>query len=190
MRKIILQEFVTLDGYAAGLDGNTKFFEFLQGEAGKAVDEVLYDFIGTLDGILLGANTYRMFVEYWPDVDPAKEIVAERLNRTPKYVFSQHLPDAPWGKWEPAKLIREEPVEFLRKLKAGDGKDFVIWGSLKLAQSLMKSDVIDEYQFRVCPSALGNGLPVFTAAMDDFELIETRAFDSGVVMLNYRRVAR
>ncbi len=65
MRKIVFQEFVTIDGFAAGQDGKTSFVDFLVAEGGKEVDKDMLHFIGTIDMILLGAVTYSMFVNYW-----------------------------------------------------------------------------------------------------------------------------
>jgi predicted NUDIX family phosphoesterase len=64
MRRLILQEFVSIDGYAADEQGSTSFFEFLTGENDREIDTDLLAFIKTIDTILLGANTYKMFINY------------------------------------------------------------------------------------------------------------------------------
>jgi len=97
MRKLILQEWVSLDGYVADRNGSTDFFSSPKYNEGS--DEDLLSFMDRIDTILLGANTYKMFSEYWPDIDPNVELIANRLNETTKLVFSKTLPDAPWGKW-------------------------------------------------------------------------------------------
>lgn len=106
MKKIILQEFITIDGFAADQYGNISFFDFLQGEGGKEVDEDFLQFIGTIDTILPGAETYRLFAGFWPTATTDTEIVADALNATPKIVFSKTLNKNPWGNREDAKLIK------------------------------------------------------------------------------------
>lgn len=187
MRKVILQEFVTIDGFAADKKGTTSFFDFIQGEEGKEVDMDLLKFIDTIDIILLGANTYSMFVEFWPSATTKEEIVADKLNAIPKIVFSKSLNKAPWGKWKPAKLVKTDAAEEIIQLKRHNGKNMVLWGSISLAQSLMKEGVIDEYQLRICPVALGEGRPLFPEGIStlNMELLETKAYDNGVVFLRY-----
>lgn len=184
MRKLILQEFVTVDGYAADIDGKTTFFESLSAEGGQDVDEDLLQFIGTIDTILMGANTYRMFVDYWPAATTDQETVADALNGTPKMVFSTTLDEAPWGKWEKAKVVKTNASEEIKTLKQQPGKDMVLWGSIALAQSLLNDGLIDEIQLRVCPTALGNGIKLFSENVN-LKLIDTKIYDVGVIMLRY-----
>lgn len=185
MRKLILQEFVSVDGYAADSNGKTTFFESLNGNGGSEVDDDLLHFITTIDTILLGANTYRMFVEYWPTATIDQERVADALNQTPKVVFSSTLEEALWGKWEPARLVKTSASEEVKKLKQQPGKDLVIWGSVSLAQSLLADGLIDEIQLRVCPTALGRGLPLFAGVLP-LQLMETKVYPSvGLVLARY-----
>src|SRR5688500_5879360 len=103
MRKVIFQEFLSLDGYAADKDNSTKFFE--DPKFAEVSDEDLLEEMNRFDAILLGANTYKMFVDYWPDVDTREQIVADKLNSIPKIVFSSTIKNAPWGKWQPATVV-------------------------------------------------------------------------------------
>lgn len=188
MRKLILQEFVSLDGYAADKDGTTAFFESLTGEVAKDMDQVLLKFIEDIDIILLGANTYKMFVDFWPDATNDQEIVADALNKTPKIVFSKSIDKAPWGKWEEAKVVKTDASEEIKKLKQMPGNDMVLWGSISLAQSLLKDNLIDEVQLRVCPVILGEGKSLFPKDIDstDLKLTETEVYNTGVTLLSYK----
>jgi dihydrofolate reductase len=188
MRKLILQEFVSLDGFAADAEGTTSFFESLTGEKGREVDEDLLRFIGTIDTILLGANTYTMFVDFWPNATNEEQLVADALNKTDKIVFSKRIIQAPWGKWPQAKVIPTSASEHIKKMKQQPGKDMVLWGSISLAQSLMKDDVIDEIQLRICPIVLGKGRSLFSEdiASIDLTLNETKVYQCGVIMLSYK----
>lgn len=181
MRKLILQEFVSLDGFAADAQGTTQFFE-QKGDFSKDIDEDLLQFIKSIDTILLGANTYRMFVDFWPTATTDQEIVVDELNKRPKLVFSNSLKTVQWGKWDNASVVSGDAATAVRKLKQQPGKDMVLWGSLSLAQSLIQAGVIDEVQLRVLPKALGAGKPLFTAPMN-LKLKDTRTYDSGVVYM-------
>jgi dihydrofolate reductase len=97
MRKVILEEWVTLDGYAADRDGNLDFFP--SSDTDKFSDRDQLAFLDTVDTILLGRKTYELFVDYWPTATADKEIIADRLNELPKIVFSNTLTEAPWGTW-------------------------------------------------------------------------------------------
>ncbi len=186
MRKVILQEFLTIDGFAAGPNGELDFFDSFAGD--KELDEDLLRFIDTVDTILLGGATYRMFVEFWPTPASENELVADKLNATPKLVFSRTLDRAPWGKWEEATVISSSAAEEITRLKRQPGKNMVLWGSMRLAQSLMKEGVIDEYQLRVCPILLGNGRRLFPEHMSTPEMktLETKTYGSGLVLLRYQ----
>lgn len=139
------------------------------------------------DSILLGANTYKMFVDFWPQVDSNQEIVADKLNSIPKFVFSKTLSEAPWGKWPAATLISDDAVTAIRKMKEQSGRDMVLWGSISLAQDLMKTDLIDEYQLRIVPVFLGGGSLLFTERNQlDLSLIQSKTYSSGLLLVHYR----
>ena len=189
MRKVVVQEFVTLDGFAAGPSGE---LDFIQGTStadptsGALVDDQLA-FISTLDSILLGAVTYRMFSEYWPEQTVETQGIADALNSTPKVVFSKTLESAPWGDWEPARVVSGSASEEVRRLKEEDGGAMVVWGSLTLAESLMRDDLVDEYRLWVCPVVLGRGKRLFADLLDErwLKLVETKTYD-GMVATRYQ----
>lgn len=184
MRKLILQEWITLNGYAADEKGTTSFFE--KPELNERSDDDLYNFMDRIDTILLGANTYKMFVTYWPEAEKEEEIMADRLNATPKIVFSRSLTEAPWGKWESATIVAGDAAEEIKKLKSKPGKDMVLWGSISLAQSLIKANLIDEYQLRICPTFLSSGRALFNDIDNtDLQLVETKQYSSGLLFTRY-----
>lgn len=185
MRQLIFQEFLSLDGYAADENNSTSFFESpeLAGES----DEDLLKEMQRFDTILLGANTYKMFVDFWPTATTDEQVVADKLNSIPKIVFSKTLKSAPWGKWEPAKLVQEDAVTTIAALKKQPGKDMVLWGSISLAQALMRANLIDEYQFRIVPVLLGSGMPLFSkAGAANLQLTNTKTYPSGLLLVSYR----
>lgn len=186
MRQLIFQEFLSLDGYAADRNHSTSFFE--GPEFAATSDEDLLAEMDRFDTILLGANTYKMFVDFWPTATNDEQIVADKLNSIPKVVFSKTLQSAPWGKWQPAKIIAGDAVEAVKEMKSQPGKDMVLWGSISLAQDLMKANVIDEYQFRIVHVLVGAGIPLFSKAGEaNLELTGSKTYSSGLLYASYRR---
>ena len=184
MRKLIFQEFLSLDGYAADKDQSTKFFE--APEYAEESDDDLLKEMDRFDTILLGANTYRMFVDYWPAIDSSEQIVADKLNSIPKIVFSRTLKTAPWGKWPAAGIVAEDAVGAIKKMKQEAGKDIVLWGSISLAQDIMKANIIDEYQLRIVPVILGGGTRLFDERDQlDLKLTKNKSYPSGLLLACY-----
>jgi dihydrofolate reductase len=187
MRKVILQEFVTLDGLAAGPNDSVAFVPAsTQGD--QSFGQRQLRFMDSIDLILLGRVTYTMFAGHWPKVTSGEDKpFADKLNAIPKMVFSRSLDRAPWGSWDDATIVKTSAAKEVAKLKKGSGKDMVIWGSISLAQSLMNEALIDEYQLVVCPVVLGGGKPLFRDKVDAFDmrLLKATSFDRGAVLLAY-----
>jgi dihydrofolate reductase len=187
MRKIILEEWLSLDGFVADKNDQLDFFTALGKEANKYSDEEQLKFMDGIDTILLGRKTYELFYQFWPTATTDMEVIADRLNETKKIVFSNSIKKAPWGKWPDAEIANGSATDQVRKLKMQNGKDIVLWGSISLAQSLIKENLIDEYHIQLCPTVVGGGRPLF--ANDIYiklDLFETRRYETGVVFLKYR----
>lgn len=174
--------FVSLDGFISGPKGELDWF-IVNHDLDADADE----FLNTVDTMLLGSATYKLFYDFLPNAAVQDDIIADKLNGMHKIVFSKTLHEAPWGKWEPAKIIRGGVAEEIKKLKSGPGKDLVIWGEAKLAQSFIDLKLIDEYRLLVCPVILGNGKPLFKAgiARQNLELADKKLFHSGIIRTNY-----
>jgi dihydrofolate reductase len=100
MRNVILQEFVTLDGLAAGPNDSVDFVP-ASTRGDQAFGREQLALMDSIDAILLGRVTYQMFAGYWPQVTEGDDkLFADKINATPKIVFSNSLEQAPWGKWE------------------------------------------------------------------------------------------
>lgn len=185
MKRVILQEWLSLDGFAADQDGKLDFFP--ASEADRSFDRDQLRFLDRVDTMLLGRRTYELFVDFWPTATTDKEIIADRLNTLTKLVFSNTLKAAPWGKWPPAQVVRGDAVKEIRRLKAQDGDHMVLWGSLSLAQSLIAADLIDEYHLQICPSLVGGGRPLFPSLESHarLERVDVRTYDTGVVFVHY-----
>ena len=186
MRKLILEEWVSLDGHVTDKDGQLDFFTSLTPEQNKYSDLDQLKFLETVDTILLGRKTYELFVDFWPTATTDKEAIADKLNETKKIVFSNTLTQAPWGKWPEAEIINGEATTAIKKLKSLAGKDMVMWGSISLAQSMMEENLVDEYHIQLCPVITGGGRNLFTQInFKKLKLTEIRQYDTGTVFLNY-----
>lgn len=188
MRKLILEEWISLDGYVTDKNGQLDFFTNLTPEQNKYSDADQLRFLETVDTILLGRKTYELFVDFWPDATTDKEVIADKLNGIKKIVFSNTLKKAPWGKWPDAEIISENAPGAIRKLKLQPGKNMVMWGSISVAQTLMNENLIDGYHLQLCPVLNSGGRKLFTEHMDPtkLNLIEVRQYDTGTVFLNYQ----
>jgi dihydrofolate reductase len=183
MRRLIFQEYVTLDGYAAGLDGGLEFFDSVAEEA----DADNLELLENVDTMLLGAETYRLFAGFWPTEASAGQPIAPKLNALRLVVMSRTLQSAPWGDYEPGMVVRD--LDAVRELKAeGEGKDIIMWGSITLFQSLLLAGLVDEVQLRICPVLLGAGKSAFPSggALVNLELLEARTWAQGGVLVRYR----
>lgn len=191
MRKVIVQEFTTIDGFAAGPNGEIDFiaeFAATDPTAGEHVEDQLR-FLDTIDTILLGAVTYHMFAEYWPSQTTDTELIADVLNATPKVVFSRRIETAPWGTWEPAQVVSGSAIEEVRRLRQGRGKNMVLWGSLSLAESLMNEGLVDEYRLWVCAVLLGQGRRLLTNSdTRGMRWLETKPYGDSVVSLRFEPI--
>jgi len=184
MRKLIVQQWVTVDNVAAEEDGG---LSFVSGEPFSDTDTSafkanLMGFIDSVDTMLLGANTYAQSRDYWPTADEQGEY-GKKLNSLTKVVASSTLDDAPWGDF-PAATVTRNPVATVRELKEQRGKDLWLWGSLTLMHSLLDAGVVDEVRMLVCPASRGTGTRIFEDSQD-LKLIEATAFENGVALLRY-----
>jgi dihydrofolate reductase len=184
MRRLIVQQWVTVDSIAAEEDGG---LSFVSGESFGETDQSpfkvsLMGFIDSVDTMILGANTYRQTVGYWPHATEQGEY-GHKLNSLAKVVASSTLEDAPWGDFSAATVTRD-PVATILELKAQPGKDLWLWGSLTLMQSLLDAGVVDEVQMRVTPTSRGKGRRIFEDRQD-LDLLEATGFDNGIVLLRY-----
>ena len=184
MGRLTVEQIVSVDGYAAEADGGIGFM--------RAVDEVVSNdadqlaFIEGVDAILLGANTYRMFADYWPKADPKVERMAEPINSLPKFVVTNTLQRAPWGDGE-IEILRGDGARSASALKERF-KGIVVWGSLTLADSLFDAGLVDELRLRIVPVLIGEGRSFTPASLGERRLAldHVVSHPTGHVGLTYR----
>jgi len=181
MRKILVFLMTSLDGYIAGPDDEIDW-HVTDAEFNQFADEQ----IQTVDGIVFGRRTYEGMASYWPtpaaiEADP---IIANLMNTMPKIVFSTTLDSADWHN---TRLIKDNIVEEVTRLKQQPGKDLIIFGSSNLATSLLDLGLIDEIRIMVSPVLLGSGKSLFEGAKQrvKLKLLSTRVFAVGNVLHIY-----
>jgi dihydrofolate reductase len=184
MRKLIVQQWVTVDNIAAEEDGGLSFVsgEPFDDNVESPFKSAVMGFIDSVDTMILGANTYNMSKGYWPYADDQGEY-GRKLNSLTKFVASSKLDDAPWGDF-PAATVTRDPAATVRELKERSGKDIWLWGSLALMRSLLDAGLVDEVRMLVCPTSRGGGTRLFEDRRA-LKLVEATGFDSGVALLRY-----
>ena len=190
MRNVVLFMHISLDGFAAGPNGELDWMSY-----DEELEKYAEGIVNTVGSPLYGRVTYQMMESYWPTVlkNPAAtshEIAHARwLENVEKVVFSKSLAKAVWNN---TRLIKDDIVEEVSKLKQQPGKDLVIFGSPGLAHSFMELDLIDEYQLTLNPVLLGSGIPIFEKikSKTDLKLLEAKTLNSGVLGLHYGTLRR
>ncbi|MFD1776944.1 dihydrofolate reductase family protein [Paenibacillus rhizophilus] len=183
MRKVVVFNNISIDGHYAGPGGDIGWF-IHDPEVDKAAHEMMNP-----DTVLFGRATYQMFESYWPHVannpnaPEGARMMANELNQMTKVVFSTTLQEV---NWENSKLLSGNLAEEVRRLKEGEGADITIFGSGSIVQQLAEEGLIDEYLLVLTPVVIGNGKLLFKEATQmKLELLETRSFSSGIVLLHY-----
>ncbi len=188
MRKIIVTEFITLDGVIESPGGNETphphggwQFKYNSPEGGKyKVDE-----LASVDALLLGKNTYEIFAGFWPGQKGAG--FADPINRMPKYVVSRSLQKVDWSN---SHILRDVAKD-VTSLKNSDGGNILVYGSATLVRTLLHHDLIDELRLMVFPISIGGGLRIFddNRELKKFGLKHSRVLDNGVLILEYQPVS-
>lgn len=182
MRKIIAREMISLDGFFAGMHGETDWHRV---DAEFNLDSER--FLETVDTLMFGRVTYDLMASYWPMPEQVADdpVIAEKMNSLPKIVFSETIGKADWNN---SKISMEINAEEIQQMKESPGKDIAIFGSGMIVSALTDLGLIDEYRFIVNPVILGEGKLLFASAttIPEFSLIKTKEFSSGNVSLNYK----
>ena len=187
MRKLKLQMQVSIDGFVARPNGELDWMISgqLYGELGNLVNEL----IDSSDTILMGRKMTAEFVNYWTKVVENPEnpeyTFAKKMLDTPKVVFTQTLADSPWAN---TVLAKGDIVEEVNRLKNQTGKDILVYGGAGFVSSLIKENLIDEYNFFINPTAIGNGMTIFgklESESSSLKLNHSELYDCGIVVNTY-----
>ena len=179
MRKVIVSEFVSLDGVFEAPD--QWHFPYFNDEMGQEIGAAM----GQADAMLMGRVLYEEWSAFWPQQDSEENPIAARMNGIQKYVVSTTL-EGPLG-WNNSTLIGENVAEEISRLKQQPGKDISISGSGSLVRSLLKDGLIDELRLMVHPVVVGSGKRLFEEGGEQIalELVDSKTFSTGVVYLTY-----
>jgi dihydrofolate reductase len=185
MGRIIVSEFVSLDGVMEGPGGDGNFkhkgwtFKFNRGEAG---DKFKVDETFGSEALLLGRVTYEGFAAAWPSRDGE---FADRFNSMPKYVVSSTMSKAGWNN---STVLKGDVFQEVSKLKQRLDGDIVVHGSAQLVQTLLANDLIDELRLMVFPVVLGSGKRLFGEMSDQkpMQLLESTTVGDGIAILIYK----
>lgn len=181
MRKVFVSNLISLDNKIARPNGDLDWF---------GVDQEYFDYTATeadrRDLIIFGRVTYIGMENYWTSKEAADSdpVITEQMNSTPKIVFSHTLKSADWIN---TRLVKDDLVGEITRLKQQPGKDIAIFGSGTIVSQLTEAGLIDEYQIVVNPVILGAGVPNFSGLTHNLKLklVDAKAFKTGVVLLKY-----
>jgi dihydrofolate reductase len=185
MRRLIVSEFVTLDGVMEAPGG-----EPTHPHSGWVIDhmspeQLAYklDEVLAAESLLLGRVTYEGFSAAWP---PREGEFADKMNSMPKHVASTTLRDA---QWNATVLVGGVPTA-VQTLKAGEGGPILVAGSCTLVHTLLRHHLVDELRLMLFPVAIGRGLRVFPDQQTKlgWRLADSQTFPSGVIALSYEPV--
>ena len=204
MRKVLILMFMTLDGVAEFPDDGEDAGSTPAGEGPPMWDSRM----DSTDTLLLGRQTYEKWAGFWPrwkNEPSAGKFMQEFsrfADRAEKVVFSKTLKSADWPK---SRIVRGDLGEEVARLKSLAGKDIVLGGGPKLAQSFLERDLADELFITMFPSIVGSGKPLFRVVGNpdhdedvvprgapgrhDFKLIEARPLRDGTLLLHYARAS-
>lgn len=176
MRRLILWEIATLDGFCAAEKDDDPFFELFSNAEIQTYSVEQNQTVGTL---LFGRKTYEGMAGYWQTQEGA---VADFMNRIPKIVFSRTLTKTGWAN---STLEKGDPVSAVSRLKEGSGKDIFVFGSLTLASYLSAAGIVDEYRLGIAPIYVGRGRNLLQTLRDPLQLkhVEARTLGPGLLLL-------
>lgn len=197
MRRIVMFNHVSADGYFASTDGNLDWVG-----SDPELDRASAGSLGEFDTMLLGRRTYEMFESFWPKApgdsgsapdphnpgarSPQLHAIAVWINEQQKLLVSASRNNVTWN--NSRILPRLDPGE-IKALKNQPGKDIIVFGSGSIVSALTQHGLIDEYQFIVNPVILGSGRSMITgvAQRASLDLIESRSYKSGWILLRFGR---
>jgi dihydrofolate reductase len=193
MRKVIVNEFMSLDGVAqapGGAEEDTSggfahggwHMRYMEDELAQ---RWVLESILAAGGFLLGRRTYEIFAAYWPKAPEEEQVIAEPLNTKPKYVVSTTL-TKPLD-WQNSALVESDVAAAVAALKQEDGGDLHVIGSTELVQTLIEHDLVDEFRLMIDPVVLGGGKRIFRddGSLKPLRLVDGQVTSTGAILATY-----
>ena len=196
MRKVIVNEFMSLDGVVqapGGVDEDTsggfKHGGWHLGYFDDLSQQRVLESILEAGGFLLGRRTYEIFASYWPNAPEEEQVIAEPLNTKPKYVASTTLGDP--LEWRNSTGLGGDVAEAVAALKQEDGADLHVIGSTELVQMLIDHELVDEFRLMIDPVVLGGGKRIFRAdgSVRPLRLVDSEVTTTGAILATYAPAA-
>jgi dihydrofolate reductase len=182
-RRLILHMSMSLDGFVAHTDGIIDWHADQGGaDQGARRHRANLELLGQVGTIVMGSGAYVDFEKGWSGSDNP---MAQLMNALPKVVFSQSLSEVTWNN---ARLSRAPLEEEIPALKREPGRDLAVFGGARIAHSLMRHRLVDEYRLTIHPVALGEGLPLMHGLPEPqrFEPVSSTAYADGCTAQVFR----
>ena len=192
MRKVIVNEFLALDGTAqapGGAEEDTSGGFQHGGWHMQYLDDAFREWvtrpIDEAGGFLLGRRTYEIFAGYWPNAPEEELAVAEPLNTKPKHVASRTLTDP--LEWQHSSVLEGEVPAAVARLKEEEGGDLLVIGSTVLVQSLIQHGLVDEFRLVIDPVLVGGGKRIFPddGSLRPLRLVDHQVTSTGAMIATY-----
>ncbi|MEU3273530.1 dihydrofolate reductase family protein [Saccharomonospora sp. NPDC006951] len=184
MRPLVVTQNMTVDGSVETL---TDWFD--PNEDDREMLAEIHRQSAASDTLLLGRKTFEDMRGYWPELDDDPTGIAAILDEQTKYVVSSTLVEPGWRN---TMVLGSGWLETVEKLKASEGNEIGVTGSISLCHALIQEGLVDEYRLFVYPSVQGFGRRLFSEGLTvpRLNLLESRTFPNGVCLLTYRPVSR
>lgn len=190
MRKVIVSEWMTLDGVVQSPMGEDPSGGFQHGGwhaqfADEAFHQWVIETVTGAGGYLFGRRTYEIFAAYWPTASAEEQVLAVPLGTRPKYVVSTTLAEP--LPWQNSTLLRGDAAEAVAALKREDGGDLLVVGSTELVPTLLEHGLVDELRLMIDPLTVGGGKRLFRddGALRRFRLASSQVTSTGGIIATY-----
>ena len=192
MRKVIVNEFMSLDGVVqapgASDEDTSGGFEhggWHLGYFDELSQKWVVDGLAAATGFLFGRRTYEIFASYWPNAPEEEQVLAEPLNTRPKHVASTTLTEP--LEWENSTLLGNDVAEAVAALKREDGGELHVIGSTELVKTLVEHGLVDEFRLMIDPLVLGGGKRLFRddGGLRPLRLVDSQVTTTGSILATY-----
>jgi dihydrofolate reductase len=196
MRKLIADEWVTLDGVmqAPGqadedTSGGFRHGGWHVGYFDDIAQRRVVESVVKAGGFLLGRRTYEIFAAHWPNASEEEQALAEPLNTKPKYVASRTLTEP--LDWQNSTVLQGDVAAAVAALKQEDGEDLHVIGSGELVQTLFGQGLVDEVRLMIDPVVVGGGKRLFRddGVLSPLRLVDSQVTTTGVIIATYAPAA-